>query len=96
MQKKFRAVDIDSNEFVYGYFLKDNDNPVIDDGESFVEVYPHTVKQLVGYDKNGTELYEDDIVVSPDGTEYRVFLRMDYELSLKDKISSQFIKKVEE
>lgn len=43
-------------------------NPI--DGERNYPVDPESIAQLVGYDKNGREVYEGDIVDSLDDTNY--------------------------
>lgn len=65
---KFRGKFIETGEWVYGFywsaisFLELRHYILIDHNESF-QVDPDSVGQFVGYcDKNGVEIYEDDIL----------------------------------
>jgi len=62
---KFRGVTTFLNKTVYGDLLHYEDGAVaicpVGKDES-AEVYPETVAQFVGYDKNGDEFYSDDEV----------------------------------
>lgn len=59
---KFRGRDIDTYEFVYGDFVHNvpmsSFNGIIDDNDFVHEINDDTVAQLVGYDKDGREVYE--------------------------------------
>lgn len=59
---KFRGKEIKSNKYVYGFFIRCIDDCVIVTSEGLKTVYPDSVAQFVGYDKNGNEFYEDDEV----------------------------------
>lgn len=69
--KKFRGRD--KNGWLYGSYhvLNDGSAIIIDEGSCFTwsRVYPDSVAQLVGYDIDGNEIYEDDEIV-----------RIDYEI----------------
>lgn len=64
---KFRGRDINTDEYRYGDFVRYvpmSSFPGIVSEDGFVcEVAPDTIAQLVGYDKDGKEVYEGDIVV---------------------------------
>ena len=68
---KFRGLGIDGETYFYGDLYQRRKEVGIhrlEDGGIF-EVKPETVAQLVGYDKDGNEVYEGDTVVSPSGYE---------------------------
>jgi len=64
---KFRGRDFDTDKFVYGDFVRCvpmSSFPGIVDYDGFVhEVHFDSVAQLVGHDKHGNEVYEDDILL---------------------------------
>lgn len=66
---KFKAKTVDSGNWVYGYYWRDNTNgkhkitvDLSDDNFRCFEVIPETVSQFTGlYDKTGKEIFEGDI-----------------------------------
>lgn len=74
---KFRGRWVDDGEYVFGEFGQGatSGEPVIyfydKDAQQWVgaTIYPDTVAQLVGYDKNEKEVYEGDTIVRDDGSE---------------------------
>ena len=70
---KFRGVDIDTGEFVYAE-LGQVSAEISDEYLSFITDDMHlvdadSISQLVGYDADGREVYEGDVIVFPFGTE---------------------------
>ena len=69
---KFRGKRVDNGEWVYGYLLVIDCNYQIhwqnDDGAPWwADVEPYTIGELTGcVDKNGKEIYEDDVVLLKD------------------------------
>ena len=71
---KFRGRDLDSGEYVF-FNLEDILLDVAGSYSEYVGLHnidPDSVTQLVGYDKNGKEVYEDDTVIAEDGHEWLV------------------------
>ncbi len=72
---KFRGKRSDNGEFVYGSDLAQYDGYVlISNGAPRIYVDPDSIAQLVGYDKDGNEVYEGDTVILPTGEEYEARL----------------------
>lgn len=67
---KFRGVSLDTGEFIYGDLRIIGIRPHIFKeaqcyyDEELIEVEPDSVAQLVGYDRDGNEVYEGDKVTS--------------------------------
>ena len=66
---KFRGKRVKDGKTVYGWAYKSNCPmssfpAIIDDDDKYNAVYPDSVAQLLGYDKNGAEIYEGDEVYS--------------------------------
>ena len=72
---KFRGRDNRTGKYVFGSYCRTSYcdlgvwHAIIDEGGEEFIVDPETVAQLVGYDVNGSEVYEGDIFVVPCGTE---------------------------
>ena len=60
---KFRGARMSDGETIYGYYNVRGGDAYIDEWR----VKPNTVAQLVGFDDNGEDVYEDDILISNDG-----------------------------
>lgn len=70
---KFRGVSAKTGDYVYGAYV--NECTFVCDGEGcdafkFVCILPATAAQLVGYDSNGNEVYEGDVLVSTSGCKF--------------------------
>lgn len=76
---KFRGKRIDNGEFVYGDLKHMTGNRVgihFDNRIACVEVETESVAQLCGYDKDGREVYEGDVL-------YRDFNGVHYEYEVR-------------
>jgi hypothetical protein len=56
---KFRAKEIETNEFVYGDLIQGKVTKIVNKNGEF-KVDKNTVKQLAGFDAAGEEIYEGD------------------------------------
>lgn len=77
---KFRGKSLKTGEFVYGGAIQNEKQFMITNLDfdeegypypNFTDVEPESVAQLIGYDKNGKEIYSDDKVNVDDG--YRIY-----------------------
>lgn len=58
---KFRAESILGGDYVYGFYKRNrHGDHYIELDDNATVVKPETVVPLVGYDRNGNEVYEDD------------------------------------
>ena len=75
---KFRGVDMETGETVYGelgtIFTTCTGDKYYFGSEHSVK--PESVKQLIGVDSNGAEVYEGD-TVTKDGRTWKCFLKTD-------------------
>lgn len=75
---KFRGVNIATDKYVYGYYSVMY-SPYITSSEkadeySLYQVYPESVAQLVGYDVDGNEVYEGDVLKDFEDNSYTATL----------------------
>lgn len=60
---KFRG-QLANGEYVYGDLIQSSGEVSIFDGvHRHYNIIPDSIKQLVGFDKNGNEVYEDDVLI---------------------------------
>ena len=75
---KFRGKSIEDGRIVYGRHLLQFSGSGIWIGDELsafnYQVCPDTVAQLIGYDVDGTEIYDDDMLEDFTGDSYVVFL----------------------
>ena len=68
---KFRGNDIGTGEYVYGKYLtctharslEEKQTWIGDEDNDFHIIQEDSLARLVGYDRNGNEIYEGDIIV---------------------------------
>lgn len=91
---KFRGCDMDTGEIVYGFAIfhpwgAASIAPIKNPSDTWSEVYPDSVVQLVGFDKNGAEVYEGDTVVNPrDRTHFKAAMNHIYTVKIYVKEAS--------
>lgn len=74
---KFRGRDLEG-KMRSGYYAEDKGYPYIVESHCWHEIYPDTVAQLVGTDKNGREIYEGDVLqYDYNGVHYEYKARLD-------------------
>lgn len=84
---KFRGKSFKTGKLVYGDLIQSKGatgiiatdiNDVIQDAKrhnipkGLIGVEPETVAQLVGYDCDGNEVYEGDVIQTPEGKDYLI------------------------
>ena len=69
---KFRGRDA-YGKYRYGFYVECSGISYITENHDGDEVAPDTVAQLVGYDKNGKEVYEGDTIAGENGYETVVY-----------------------
>lgn len=77
---KFRGRDVHTGEYVFGFYTTGSDDKsfiIINSaqGQYLREVKFDSVAQLVGFDKDGKEVYEGDTLIDSEGYEYLVSLQ---------------------
>ena len=70
---KFRGRDI-RGRTLFGDIRHNNGGCFMFDGDFWYEVDSDSIAQLVGYDKDGKEVYEGDIIVDENGGEMPAML----------------------
>lgn len=79
---KFRGRDIRYNKFIFSNSIAfekigglNGYQPYLrDENGDWVRCYPESIAQLVGYDADGREVYEDDVLVNGSGGEFKASL----------------------
>ena len=73
---KFRGKDVNAGDYVYGEYITMGApylHYVDDNDDHFnIEVEPESVAQLIGYDADDNEVYDDDVLVDEDGVEWQI------------------------
>ena len=79
MKIKFRGRGLKDKKLYYGSYVQtmpQSSFPAILDNDGFYnEVDPESVAQFVGYDCNGDEVYEGDILENDSGGEFKASLK---------------------
>lgn len=70
---KFRGRDL-VGKMRFGHYATTGGYPYIIEDVVWFEVEPDSVAQFVGYDCNGREVYEGDIIIDSDGNELPAML----------------------
>lgn len=71
-QIKFRGVDSFTGEYRYGFYRQTGDGEnIIENGHAYL-VDKNSIAQLVGYDMDGHEIYEGDLILEYDDEEEAV------------------------
>ena len=79
---KFRGKRFDNGELIYGD-LSVSSRPAIGNGKEWFLVEPESVAQFVGFDTDGNEIYEGDVMVQPTNVYNRFTARFKAEASDK-------------
>lgn len=85
---KFRGRDAETGKMVYGDYINGTMGPLINEHNWAMPariVEPSSVAQLLGYDKNGDEVYEGDILTMdyPDPQKSGAMMHYEYEAHMK-------------
>lgn len=92
MEYKFRGVSKRTDDVIFGFGLIRTDNydyDILLTGEKkSARIVKHSGARLLGYDENGVEIYEGDIVT--DGVDDTLVAK-EFENQIYDEVYSQFI-----
>ena len=76
---KFRGIVLATGETIFGDLVHDESFTYIGNpSRNFFNIClvdPDSVAQLIGYDCNGNEIYEGDILINEKGTEFQAVLK---------------------
>ena len=87
---KFRGELVESGEYVYGYFWVDRDGKKRIANSTSPNHEVEKVAQLVGYDRNGHEVYEGDRIRHPHGTiGYEADMRHIYSVKYEELVENE-------
>lgn len=93
---KFRGKARDG-QYYYGDLINEYGAPTIrmseDSNTYYIDVYPESVAQHVGYDADGREVYEDDILIDEFDVEVDDFVEVLGRYNLGDKFHGYELKK---